>query len=150
MGSSSGLPASQITFDFEYGDGYNSSEIRSLIKSAFEDANAGYFLGCEIGAIWSVDWRSCGYSDEEIEHLSQGSIDCFRIVDGNTIEQIISGALRQAGCILLGVSYDTVYYDAEYVDYICEQYDLSREYVIDSLIYGRYIDEYDREYWLEE
>lgn len=153
MGFSGGLPATQISFDMKFSDYSDMEKIKSLIESEFDANNIGYFLGCEIGA-WEVNWGSGVYTEEEIEHMTQGGIDCFILNpeysnDYYKLEDFLHDIVSKFGCIILGVDCETVYYEYNYIDYIAKWYRQSREEVVDNLIDAGYIEEDDREYYLD-
>lgn len=152
MGLSSGIPATQISFDFKFGKDYSASKIKSSLEFAFNTANVGYFLGCEIGA-WEVNWQAGGYTAQEIRHMTQGGIDCFitnpEYSSDFKLQELIGDVLSRYGCTLLGVDTETVYYEADYINYISKWYTEPRSTVVDNLINAGYIDSYDRSNYVE-
>ena len=145
------LLATQVSFDFWF-NGNRSTALRQVedaVNDVFAENNIGYLLGVQAGA-WEVDWHSGGYTDEEIAHLSQCGFDCFLFDRHIDVEKLISAKLSSLGFEMLGDTRESVEYEDYWVNEICSWTEESRNEVVDNLINAGYIDEYDRDYYLDE
>ena len=145
------LLATQVSFDFWRDGDYSTalSQVENAVDAVFAENDIGYLLGVQAGA-WDVDWHSGGYTDEEIEHLSQCGFDCF-LFDRNTdVEKLIADKLASIGFEMLGATRESVEYEDYWINEICSWTGESRNEVVDNLINAGYIDEYDRDYYLDE
>lgn len=143
------INASQYSFDFEVLGTYTgSSAIEDIVVDLLNELGY-YVLGCMCDAD-EIDW-STGYdSDMDYSKLHQCGVDYFRTPDAiRDFEPLLEQRLAEVGCQFWASDSESVEYDNDIVKDVASWYDEPVEQVVDNLISAGYIDEYDRDDYLE-